>query len=179
MAFFPSQSRWTYLLVCPIRIHSQFCVSDFLNLEWSENVRVYGHCSSEIPDWIWVCQTYCSHILADQIICVMEPCLFIFFEILVVPYPVISTHILVGGDWNMTFIFPFSWESSSQLTFIFFRWGETTNQNDICVKSRARKSTAHHPYSKAVIWGILHVQANPYDVGINVAWMLSVIWSIV
>ena len=28
---------------------------------------------------------------------------------------------LVGGDWNMTFIFPIYWKQSSQLTFIFFR----------------------------------------------------------
>ena len=36
---------------------------------------------------------------------------------------------------NMDFIFPFSWESygmsSSQLTFIFFRWVDTTNQEKI------------------------------------------------
>ena len=25
--------------------------------------------------------------------------------------------------WNVWIIFPFSWEESSQLTFIFFRWG--------------------------------------------------------
>ena len=35
---------------------------------------------------------------------------------------------LVGGDWNMTFIFSFSWESSSQLTHIFQRGRYTTSQ---------------------------------------------------
>ena len=38
---------------------------------------------------------------------------------------------LVGGDWNMTFIFPFSWEWNVIIPIdelIFFRGVETTNQ---------------------------------------------------
>ena len=38
----------------------------------------------------------------------------------------IYIYYLVGGLKH--FVFPFSWEESSQLTFIFFRGGETTNQ---------------------------------------------------
>ena len=38
-----------------------------------------------------------------------------------------STINLVGGDWNM-FYLSIYWEESSQLTFIFFRGVETTNQ---------------------------------------------------
>ena len=34
---------------------------------------------------------------------------------------------LVGGDWNMTFIFPYI-EDSHTNWLIFFRWDETTNQ---------------------------------------------------
>ena len=37
---------------------------------------------------------------------------------------------LVGGDWNI-FYLPIYWEYSSQLTFIFFRGVETTNQIDM------------------------------------------------
>ena len=33
--------------------------------------------------------------------------------------------------WNMTFTFPFSWEESSQLTFIFFRVGIPPTSNVI------------------------------------------------
>ena len=40
--------------------------------------------------------------------------------------------VLVGGDWNMTFIFPeILGMSSSQLTFIFLRGVETTNQSHV------------------------------------------------
>ena len=35
---------------------------------------------------------------------------------------------LIGGDWNMTCIFPYIGNQSSQLFFIFFGGVETTNQ---------------------------------------------------
>ena len=44
--------------------------------------------------------------------------------------------ILVGGDWNMTFMFHIFGSSLSQLTFIFFRGIETTNQ--ICSNQLGR-----------------------------------------
>ena len=40
---------------------------------------------------------------------------------------------LVGADWNMNVIFPFNWESSSQVTFIiFFRGFFLNHQPEIC-----------------------------------------------
>ena len=46
---------------------------------------------------------------------------------------------LIGGDWNMTFMFPYILGiSSPQLMFIFFRMIETTNQKETRTPSPTR-----------------------------------------
>ena len=54
---------------------------------------------------------------------------------------------LVGGDWNMTFMFQYfgnNHEESSQLTIVFFRAFETTNQVCLCVYVYERYADYRH-----------------------------------
>ena len=58
---------------------------------------------------------------------------FVFVSRWLLMYSIVSALIiyLAGGLEHLDYIFPFSWEQSSQLTFIFFRGVQTTNQ--LCV----------------------------------------------